>query len=170
MCTPTSYRKFFICEIFNSISLDVVHKSETSKCLMKIQVLGVIVSIRKFSQRTIYTIDDGSAKIDCASWHKEPTVIEKIKDLEKKVQNDNQELSEEAKEFSHLLLNKVERTESLPRENYTHGDVLICLGIVKAVRGKLLIDIHHHYKVVDVDAETMWTYDILLARKLTKPS
>ncbi|KAF8766631.1 hypothetical protein HNY73_019677 [Argiope bruennichi] len=127
--------------------------------------MGIITGIQRFHQRTSYTVDDGTGVLDCILWQNEPAVQDKIMALKKDLTSGCSELSVDFKVCAQSLLKKAEAPTIINEELYTHGDVMHCFGNVKIFRGNPKLDIHHHYKESDVNAETLWILDVLMTKQ-----
>ncbi|CAL1271185.1 unnamed protein product [Larinioides sclopetarius] len=165
----SSYKKLFICDVRKEIDKfqkEVVY-SEVSRTILKAQIMGFITGMKRFHQRTFYTVDDGTGALDCILWQNEPAVQDKIMALKEDLNSGRSALSPDLKSCAQSLLKKAETSTVIEEELYTHGDVMYCLGNVKMFRGNPKLDIHYHYKESDVNAETLWMLDVLVTKKPT---
>ncbi|GFT41659.1 hypothetical protein NPIL_691831 [Nephila pilipes] len=85
-----SHKKLFICDVLRAVDertsrSELANHSELSKTILKAQITGVITGVKRFQQRTIYTVDDGTGVLDCILWKNEPALQDKILELKKDV-------------------------------------------------------------------------------------
>ncbi|KAG8194814.1 hypothetical protein JTE90_017255 [Oedothorax gibbosus] len=131
----------FICEVLKS--LGGLTSVEVSRTILKTQVMGMVTGIKKFPQSVIFC-DDGTGTLDCILWLKESPFLEKIFDLKKDVKSGMNTLSDEMKKCARSLLQKAEMSSTGEEQQYSHGDIISCLGNVKVYKGKPQLDIVHH--------------------------
>lgn len=165
-----SYKKLFICDVLKEVNEQtsksrLATSSTISKTLLKTQITGVIVGIKRFHQRTIYTVDDGTGALDCVLWKNEPALQDKILELKKDVKFGNNVLSVDLKNCALSLLKKAEASTIIDEELYVHGETIWCLGNVNIFRENPKLDIYHHHKELDVNAETLWILDVLTTKQ-----
>ncbi|GFS43618.1 uncharacterized protein TNIN_210322 [Trichonephila inaurata madagascariensis] len=145
-----SYKKLFICDVLREVDeqpskSELASSSTISKTILKAQITGVITGIKRFQQRTVYTVDDGTGALDCILWKNEPALQDKILELKKDVKFGNDALPVDLKNCALSLLKKAEASTIIDEELYVHGDTIWCLGNVNIFRGNPKLDIQHHH-------------------------
>ncbi|XP_042907991.1 CST complex subunit STN1 [Parasteatoda tepidariorum] len=165
LISSASYKKVFISDVHNLVT-DASPLLDTSKVLMKAQVLGIITGIIRHQQRSVFSVDDGTGVLDCLLWHKELPVLEKVKELKKDLEFGN--LSSDLKKCALSMLKKADKSKLEEADKYDHGDLISCLGSVKMYKGKLQLEIHHHYMAPNVDSESLWILDVVATKQEIK--
>ncbi|XP_035231258.1 uncharacterized protein LOC118203119 isoform X2 [Stegodyphus dumicola] len=87
-------------------------------------------------------VDDGTGQLECVLWHNESALLTRISDLKKALGTGT--LCDESGLLISLL-NKVELNEIDTEEKYKPGNMIAVLGILKTFRGKLELNIRHHF-------------------------
>ncbi|KFM59005.1 hypothetical protein X975_23599, partial [Stegodyphus mimosarum] len=141
-CSP--YRKLFIRDVLERASYEKPTISE-ARCIVRAHVMGLITSMKRYQQRTVFYVDDGTGQLECVLWHNGPAIFPKMSDLKKgfDIFIAAGTLCDEIGPLISLL-KKVELNEMDPEKRYKPGSMIEILGIVRMFRGRLLLNIRHH--------------------------